>query len=144
MLKAQYKNPTKKGGYVYVVDGTAAELAEYKASIPAEYLASHVTEDGRLLLFTGFVMPGKKDAWHPLYKTQTGDNAGRWSLDTAELSFQEGQLKAVKNAVLANKLADAIVADMRGTTISNAVLSQVQVQLPTEANLSNGDINQVD
>lgn len=144
MLRAQYKNPTSKGGYVYKVDGTAAELAEYKASIPAEWLASHIADDGGLLLFTGFVMPGKKDAWHPLYKTQTGANAGRWSLDKAELAFNEGQLKAVKNPVLANKLADAIVADMRGTTISNAVLSQVQVQLPTEANLSNDDINQVD
>lgn len=143
MLTAQFKNVTKNGGVVYVVDGTAAELAEYKSTIPAEWLNSHITEDGRLLLFSSFAMPGKRDAKHPLYKVQTGVNAGRYSLDTGDLRYAEAQLKGIKNAVLADKMADAIVSDMRGT-ISQAVLSQIQVALPAEANLSDNNINNVE
>lgn len=142
-LKAQFKNTTSKGGVVYIVDGTPSELAEYKSSIPAEWLNSHIADDGTMLLYASFAMPGKRSAWHPMYKVQTGENAGRYTLDTADLRFAEAQLKGVKNAILQDKLATAIVQDLRGT-VSDTVLTQIpQVQV-TPTNLSEGDINKVD
>jgi len=141
MLKAQFKNTTSKGGVVYVVDGTPEELQEYMASVPQEWIKSHQSEDGRALLFSSFAMPGKRDAWHPLYKVQNGPNAGRYTLDTDDLRFKEAQLKSVKNPVLADKMADAIVSDIRGT-IKQSLISAVQVT--AEPNLADGDINNVD
>ena len=143
MLKAQYKSPTKKGASVYIVDGTAAELAEYKASISPEWLPSHVTEDGRLLLFMPFAMPGKRDAWHPMYKVQTGDNAGRYTIDTNELRFKEAQLKAFKSEALVDKMATAIVSELTGT-VSSSVLASIPQVVVSDPNLSEGDINKVD
>jgi len=141
-LRAQFKTTTKNGGVVYKVDGTPEELQAYKASIDPQYLDKHIAEDGTMLLFTSFAMPGKKETWHPMYKVQTGDNAGRYTLDTGDLRFAEAQLKGVKNAVLADKLANAIVQDMRGT-VSDTVLTQIP-QVKVEPNLSEPDVNKVD
>lgn len=142
MLKAQFKGTTKKGGVVYVVDGTPSELQEYKSTIPAEWVNSHVTEDGKLLLFTNFAMPGKRDAWHPMYKVQTGENAGRYTINTEDLRFKEAQLNSVKNPVLQDKMANAIVSDLMGT-VSTTVLQQVP-QVTVAPNLSESDINKVE
>lgn len=142
-LKAQFKGTTKKGGVVYKVDGTPSELQEYKSTIPAEWMDSHIADDGTMLLFASFAMPGKRDAWHPLYKVVTGDNAGRYTLDTADLRFAEAQLKGVKNEILQDKLATAIVQDLRGT-VSATVLTQIPQVVVTDSNLSEQDINKVD
>jgi len=141
-LKAQFKGTTRNGGVVYKVDGTPEELQVYKSSIPAEWLDKHIADDGTMLLFASFAMPGKRDAWHPLYKVVTGDNAGRYTLDTADLRFAEAQLKGVKNSVLADKLANAIVQDLRGT-VSDSVLTQIP-QVTVAPTLSEPDINKVD
>ena len=141
-LKAQFKGTTRNGGVVYKVDGTPEELQVYKSSIPAEWLDKHIADDGTMLLFASFAMPGKRDAWHPLYKVVTGDNAGRYTLDTADLRFAEAQLKGVKNSVLADKLANAIVQDLRGT-VSDSVLTQIP-QVTVAPTLSESDINKVD
>ena len=141
-LKAQFKGTTSKGGVVYIVDGTPSELQEYKSTIPAEWLNSHIADDGTMLLFASFAMPGKRNAWHPMYKVQTGDNAGRYTLDTADLRFAEAQLKGVKNAILQDKLATAIVQDLRGT-VSDTVLTQIP-QVTVAPTLSEPDINKVD
>jgi hypothetical protein len=139
MLKAQFKNVTK-GGVCYKVTGSPEELQAYMLTIPAEYSASHITEDGNPLLYAGFAMPGKKDAMHPLHLVQTGPNAGRYCLDTSELRYAEMQMKAFKNEVLADKMANSIVADLRGT-ISTSVLSRVQVAVTSE---DETDLNKVD
>lgn len=141
-LKAQFKGTTKNGGVVYKVQGTPEELQEYKSSIPAEWLDKHIADDGTMLLFASFAMPGKREAWHPLYKVVTGDNAGRYTLDTADLRFAEAQLKGVKNEILQDKLATAIVQDLRGT-VSDTVLTQIP-QVTVAPNLSEPDVNKVD
>jgi hypothetical protein len=141
-LKAQFKGTTKNGGVVYKVHGTPEEIQEYKSTIPAEWLDKHIADDGTMLLFASFAMPGKRDAYHPLYKVVTGDNAGRYTLDTADLRFAEAQLKGVKNAILQDKLATAIVQDLRGT-VSDTVLTQIP-QVTVAPTLSEPDINKVD
>ena len=143
MLKAQFKGTTRNGGVVYKVDGTPSELQEYKSSIPAEWLDKHIADDGTMLLFAPFAMPGKRDAWHPLYKVVTGDNAGRYTIDTNELRFKEAQLNSVKNPVLQDKMASAIVSDLMGT-VSASVLQQVPQVTVTPSNLSESDINKVE
>ena len=141
-LKAQFNGTTKNGGVVYKVHGTPEEIQEYKSTIPAEWLDKHIADDGTMLLFASFAMPGKRDAYHPLYKVVTGDNAGRYTLDTADLRFAEAQLKGVKNAILQDKLATAIVQDLRGT-VSDTVLTQIP-QVTVAPTLSEPDINKVD
>ena len=49
-------------------------------------------------------------------------------------------MKAFKNEVLADKMANTIVADLRGT-ISTSVLSRVQVAVTSE---DETDLNKVD
>ena len=141
-LKAQFKGTTKNGGVVYKVQGTPEEIQTYKSSIPAEWLDKHIADDGTMLLFASFAMPGKRDAWHPMYKVLTGDNAGRYTLDTADLRFAEAQLKGVKNEILQDKLATAIVQDLRGT-VSDTVLTQIP-QVTVTPNLNEPDVNKVD
>ena len=141
-LKAQFKTTTKNGGVVYKVHGTPEELQTYKSSIPAEWLDKHIADDGTMLLFSSFAMPGKREAWHPLYKVVTGDNAGRYTLDSADLRFNEAQLKGLKDDVLKDKFATAIVQEMRGT-VSDTVLTQIP-QVTVAPNLSEPDVNKVD
>jgi hypothetical protein len=142
-LKAQFKGTTRKGGVVYVVDGTPSELQEYKSTIPADRLTSYVTEDGKLLLFTNFAMPGKRDAWHPLYKVQTGERAGQYTIDTNDLRFKEAQLNVFKSDALRDKMATAIVSELTGT-VSSSVLASIPQVVVTDPNLSESDINKVD
>lgn len=142
-LRAQFKGTTRNGGVVYKVDGTPSELQEYKASIPSDWLDKHIADDGTMLLFTSFAMPGKRDAWHPMYKVLTGDNAGRYTIDTNDLRFKEAQLNSVKNPVLQDKMATAIVQELRGT-VSETVITQIPQVVVTDPNLSNSDINKVD
>lgn len=141
-LKAQFKNTTSKGGVVYKVHGTPEEIQMYKSTIPAEWLDKHIADDGSLLCFMPFALPGKKDAFHPMYKVLTGERAGRYTVDTGDLRFAEAQLKGVQNAVLADKLANAIVQDLRGT-VSDSVLTQIP-QVTVAPTLSEPDINKVD
>jgi hypothetical protein len=147
MLKAQFKTATAKGGAVYTVQGSPEELQAYMSSIPAEWVDKHKTEDGTPLLFASFAMPGKKDAWHPLHKVQSGNNAGRYVLDTAEIRYAELQLKGIRNATLADKMADAIVSDMRGVQVSASAAARVQVSVEAETaatpNLAD-DLNNVE
>jgi len=157
MLTAQFKTPTKGGSYCFAVKGSPAELANYFASIPEEWLASHTAEDGSPLLFSPIIPPGKKDKWHPLKQVMTGKNAGRFVLDTTDISFAEGQMKAIKNDRLADKMATAIVSELRGT-VDTSAFAGVQIAVPvavtpepevpetttTEPNLGEGDINNVE
>lgn len=147
-LKAKFKTPTSKGGAVFTVHGSPEELQDYMSTIPSEWVDKHKAEDGTPLLFASFTMPGKKDVLHPLHKVQTGNNAGRYVLDTSELRYAELQLKGIRNAVLADKMADAIVNDMRGVQVSATAAARVQVSLsdsvePAEANLAD-DLNNVE
>lgn len=149
-LTAKFKTATSKGGAVYTVQGSPEELQAYMSTIPSEWVEKHKSEDGTPLLFASFAMPGKKDAMHPLHKVQTGNNAGRYVLDTSEIRYAELQLKGIRNAVLADKMADAIVSDMRGVQVSATAVARVQVSLadteesvPAEANLAD-ELNNVE
>lgn len=105
-LQAKFLRVAKAGALaIYEVRGTSNELAtfvanNYKDSKPA----FKSTTDGEPildsngqktpLLFTAFPMPGK-NVWHPLYQTATGKNAGIFSLDKAELQFDQLMAKSL-------------------------------------------------
>lgn len=137
-LQAKFLKVAKAGALaIYEVRGTSAELNNfvvnnYKDREPA----FKSSPDGKLildqqgnkvpLLFTAYPMPNRTQ-WYPLYQTLTGPNAGNYSLDKAELQFDQLLAKS-----LGSNLGDQIASKMAEKYTSSAPISSTLAALDDE------------
>jgi hypothetical protein len=137
-LQAKFLKVAKAGALaIYEVRGTSTELNNfvvnnYKDREPA----FKSSPDGKLildqqgnkvpLLFTAYPMPNRTQ-WYPLYQTLTGPNAGNFSLDKAELQFDQLLAKS-----LGSNLGDQIASKMAEKYTSSAPISSTLAALDDE------------
>lgn len=149
-LQAKFLKVVKAGALaIYEVRGTSAELNNfvvnnYKDREPA----FKSSPDGKLildqqgnkvpLLFTAYPMPNKTQ-WYPLYQTLTGPNAGNYSLDKAELQFDQLLAKS-----LGSNLGDQIASKMAEKYTSSAPISSTLAALDDEEEDEEDEVNFTD
>ena len=143
-LQAKFLRMGKAGALaIYEVRGTSSELANFVSS---NYKNSEPvfksTPDGEPivsngnkvpLFFTSYPLPGK-NLWHPLYKVQTGKNAGSWTLDKEDLQFE----------ILASKSTGGDFGQAYAAAAANKYINSVAVSSSTSALLNDDEDEEED